>query len=341
LLAAKNWGILIALMNKGADSVPHKISAGLAYLLETSGKLTFTPQDVLKDLDARRRSELTLDREFPFHIRLIHFPPASPALGPMWHERLELLLSLDGPLPFRMGDQEVHLARGDWLVVDNLKLHQVLEFPETDTRLIVISFLPEFVYSLGSPSHDYRFLLPFYNPCAHRTHVLRADAPAANEACAAGARLLECYFGARDRLFYQAGCKAYFLELLYHLARHFRESEPMKIEFERQQRRSQRLQGLFDHLSHHYAEKITVGAAADFARMSQSQFMRAFKKVAGMTLVSYINHVRLSNAARLLRETSLSIAEISSQVGFADQSYFDKRFKASFGLPPTEYRHGL
>jgi AraC-like DNA-binding protein len=68
--------------------------------------------------------------------------------------------------------------------------------------------------------------------------------------------------------------------------------------------------------------------------------MKTFKRVAGMTLVAYLNHVRLSNGSRLLRETSLSVAEIATAVGFGDQSYFDKRFKRAFGRTPMEFRLG-
>ena len=72
--------------------------------------------------------------------------------------------------------------------------------------------------------------------------------------------------------------------------------------------------------------------------MSQPQFMKTFKKVAGMTLVAYLNHVRLANGSRLLRETGLTIAEIANAVGFSDQSYFDKRFKRAFGRTPSSFR---
>jgi AraC-like DNA-binding protein len=89
-----------------------------------------------------------------------------------------------------------------------------------------------------------------------------------------------------------------------------------------------------------YPERLSVTAAARLSGISKPQFMRLFKKVAGMTLVAYLHHVRLSNAARLLRETGLSIAEIASQVGFADQSYFDRRFKKSFGQSPMQFRAG-
>jgi two-component system, response regulator YesN len=57
-----------------------------------------------------------------------------------------------------------------------------------------------------------------------------------------------------------------------------------------------------------------------------------------MTFVAYLTHVRVSNAQRLLQETNLSIAEIAAQVGFSDQSYFDRRFKQAFGKSPREFR---
>jgi hypothetical protein len=46
----------------------------------------------------------------------------------------------------------------------------------------------------------------------------------------------------------------------------------------------------------------------------------------------------LRHTARLLRETDRSIAEIATAVGFADQSYFDRRFRRRFGRTPRQFR---
>ena len=48
------------------------------------------------------------------------------------------------------------------------------------------------------------------------------------------------------------------------------------------------------------------------AGLNTPQFMKTFKQVAGLTLVAYLNHVRLANAARLLSETNRSIADIAN-----------------------------
>jgi AraC-like DNA-binding protein len=86
---------------------------------------------------------------------------------------------------------------------------------------------------------------------------------------------------------------------------------------------------------------MTLSAAARLAGMSQAKFVKVFKRVAGLTFVAYVTHVRVANAARLLKETTLSVAEIANRVGFADQSYFDKRFRRHFGQTPLAYRRQL
>ena len=319
---------------------PQKSSGSAAFtdLLEAAGRLRFEPHDIAAQLDERGCYDVPLNEEFPLSIKLFHYTSRRHTRGVTWHERLELFLPLDGPSRFRMGEQEVELQAGELLVVDNLKLHHVVDFPGFNTRVVVISFRPEFVYSLGSPSHDYAFLLPFYSKVERRPHVLRAGDDAAAEAYGALAKLLDCYFGGPAKPFFQAGSKALLLELLYHLAGHFRASEVLKWEFMRQQERTLRLKKLFDHINVRAAEKLSVGAEARVVGMSTPQFMKTFKQVAGMTLVAYLNHVRLANAARLLRETNRSIADIASEAGFSEQSYFDKLFKRAFGRTPKEFR---
>jgi AraC-like DNA-binding protein len=309
-----------------------------AELLAVAHQLRFEPHDIAAQLDARGHYQVALADEFPLLIKLFRYTSRRHTRGATWHERLELFLPLDGSARFRMGEQELELRRGDLLVVDNLKLHHVVDFPGFDTRVVVISFLPEFVYSLGSPSHDYAFLLPFYSQTGRRANVLRTGDPVAASVYRALTRLLECYFAGSQRAFHQAGCKAFLLELLYYLAGYFRGSAMLQWQFQRQQERSLRLKKLFEHIAQNFAQRLSVTEAARIAGMSPAPFMKNFKRVAGTTLVAYLNHVRLTNSAQLLRETDRSIAEIAHEVGFADQSYFDRRFKRAFGQAPKEFR---
>jgi AraC-like DNA-binding protein len=309
-------------------------------LLEACSRLHFEPHSIAAQLDARGHYEVELDREFPFHVRLFHFRARKFTPDRTWHERLELFLPLDEPARLRMGEHRVHLTPGDVLVVDNLKLHNVEDFSELNTRVVVLSFLPEFVYSLGSPSHDYAFLLPFYSQREGTPHILHHGDELAAPVYGALVELLECYFHRKRRPYFQAGCKASFLAMLYPLARRFQTSDMLRAEFLRQQQLAQRLSRLFEHLRLNYAQRTTVRQAARLVNMSDSQFMKVFKRVAGMSFVTYLTHLRVANARQLLQGSDRSVAEIAAEVGFADQSYFDRRFKQAFGMSPRQFRIG-
>jgi two-component system response regulator YesN len=52
----------------------------------------------------------------------------------------------------------------------------------------------------------------------------------------------------------------------------------------------------------------------------------------------YLTEIRLEDAKKLLKTTSLNIAEIARQVGYNDVRYFSKLFIKSVGIKPVEYR---
>jgi AraC-like DNA-binding protein len=51
-----------------------------------------------------------------------------------------------------------------------------------------------------------------------------------------------------------------------------------------------------------------------------------------------LTHLRLAEAARLLRIGDHTIAEVADLLGFSDQSHFDRRFKRAFGVTPSQFQ---
>jgi AraC-like DNA-binding protein len=203
-----------------------------------------------------------------------------------------------------------------------------------------VTFLPEFVYNLASPACDSLFLTPFYWQPAGVVPVLRSTDPAADSMHQALMRLTQCYYTSDRGPHYQAGCKAFLLEILYLLAAHFGWPERTHQEYLLQQERSRLLGKLHEFLLDNFAEKISVRSAASLVNMSESTFMKYFKRVTGETFVSYLTRLRLERAAELLEATNLPIADISYSVGFPDQSYFDRMFRRHFSRTPREVRRG-
>ena len=101
---------------------------------------------------------------------------------------------------------------------------------------------------------------------------------------------------------------------------------------------TQRLKTVLQWLSAHYAEALRVADAAGVCSFSASHFMRWFRQMTGQSFIAFLNEYRLNAAAEALQTTDETILTIASRCGFENLSYFNRAFKAHFGMTPREYR---
>lgn len=99
-----------------------------------------------------------------------------------------------------------------------------------------------------------------------------------------------------------------------------------------------RIATIVDFITSNYAENITLTDAAKYAYVNPSHLSREFNKKMNCNFRSYLNGIRIEKAKELLIDSDLSLAEIGNQVGFADQSYFNKIFRKQENLTPGQYR---
>ena len=83
-------------------------------------------------------------------------------------------------------------------------------------------------------------------------------------------------------------------------------------------------------------EQFGVSELAEAMNMSRSNLLRIIKKQAQLSASQFIRMVRLQESMALLKETSLTVSEISYKVGFGSTSYFIKCFREQYGYPPGE-----
>ena len=94
----------------------------------------------------------------------------------------------------------------------------------------------------------------------------------------------------------------------------------------------------FMELNYQSAE-FNVDALCRMVHVSHSYLCKIFHREEGMTVKSYLNTLRMNEALRLLKNSELSVKEISFRVGFSDEVIFMKAFKKFYGKTPSEYRH--
>ena len=88
------------------------------------------------------------------------------------------------------------------------------------------------------------------------------------------------------------------------------------------------------------ARPIHLRDLAARAALSPYHFARAFRTSAGMTPRAYVEHRRIEQAKRLLKESKQSLADVAMEVGFGTQSRLTATFKRKTGFTPGEYRRG-
>ena len=92
------------------------------------------------------------------------------------------------------------------------------------------------------------------------------------------------------------------------------------------------------YLFSHRGEMLRMSQMAELCHLSASYFSKLFLRELGENFTDYVKRQKVRWAKELLRGTSRSVTEISEELGFLDNSYFIKVFKAVEGITPLRYR---
>ena len=93
---------------------------------------------------------------------------------------------------------------------------------------------------------------------------------------------------------------------------------------------------LSDKISSHPEQELPIETLAADIFVSKYYFIRKFKSSIGMTPHQFCIQNRIRKSQRMLDEDK-TISEIAAEMGFYDQSHFDKAFQKIVGISPSEY----
>jgi YesN/AraC family two-component response regulator len=83
---------------------------------------------------------------------------------------------------------------------------------------------------------------------------------------------------------------------------------------------------------------LNIDLLATELGMSRTVFFNKLKSLTGYSPVEFVREIRFERAAEYIRDTQLTVSEVSYQVGIEDPRYFSRCFKQKFGMTPSEYR---
>ncbi len=137
----------------------------------------------------------------------------------------------------------------------------------------------------------------------------------------------------QQRLAYQ---KIKTLELFLYLSRPDSTSTNQLTSYQSEQ--VEIIKKIHDRLAGRMGERITIEELSRQYLMNPTTLKTAFKAVYGTSIAAHMKQHRMERAAKLLRESSMSVAEIAQAVGYDSQSKFAAAFKAYYHVLPREFR---
>lgn len=104
------------------------------------------------------------------------------------------------------------------------------------------------------------------------------------------------------------------------------------------QPRHNSVQSALEYIAAHFRDAVSLDDVAAASGLSTYRIAHLIKEHTGKTMLQHVHRLRIQEAQRLLEQTRQSCTDIAYSVGFNDQSYFTKQFRALTGTTPARHR---
>lgn len=270
-----------------------------------------------------------------------------------WHSEFELIHIRQGRGEFICGSQKLEAGEGELLLIPPNMLHAAYPCREQKTSAAAAeSGICENVGSEAGPGLLYDALVfsPVMlgmgsgdrctNECIRpmvkgniRTNVcIHRDAAAFEQAESAAARIFACVHGNSARA--DLLLKSELLRLIWILE----ESGEILFEKNGMEGETEAIRPALEYMAQNFREDITVEQLAKLVHLSNSHFMRCFRKAVGIGAIEHLTQLRIQAACEALGDGDEQIADIAFACGYSNLSNFNRQFLKRVGCSPKEYR---
>lgn len=256
------------------------------------------------------------------------------------HDFIEIAYVASGRGVHRIGGKEYEVAKGDLFVINCDELHEFRSVPalnENGLQVYNCIFRPEFLDSslvrsrcFSDLSHIFLLSSLGEEGADHDIHLLGRDNPEIGELYQ---RMYDEYM--QKNYGYVDILRALIVQLIVLIFRDYRSSGGEA----RKAREKRYFDSAVRFMKAHYNEDIRLEDLAAMSFLSRSYFCSSFKKCTGMTVLEYIQSLRIGEACSMLRLTDRKVVDIAQEVGYSDLKFFNRLFKTATGKTPSEYRN--
>lgn len=251
-----------------------------------------------------------------------------------WHPEWEAVRIIEGSCTVAVGQEKHLLHAGEGFFVNSGVLHGCWDLEESGCIFHSLVFHPRFISGSPDSAIHLNYVLPLMENKALPWLSLSPSLPWQQEVLNAIEQAWTSCFESRPG--YEFSVRSSLSRLACLLWEHM--PQAVTPAEKRSGLGNLRVKSMLSHIHDNFGEDLTVASIAAAASVSESECLRCFRNVIGITPIQYLKKYRLQQAAGLLASTDQKISDISHKCGFQDISYFTRAFRQQMHCTPSQYR---
>lgn len=272
---------------------------------------------------------------FPMNIYSGEFSSNNFNLYLHWHNEMEFIYIKSGEGNVYIDMNLYNICKGDFIMIRKDALHYLINRADYTLQYESIVFDLKLLQSSVIDYCQMNFITPLLTNNINLITIIKPTDLGYLSIISYFNKIIESF--RKQNLAFQLEIKGFFLCLFSEIfSNDYISSNSSNIETEN--KKVLKLKKVINYININYNKPISIKDLAVIADYSEYHFIRFFKTETGKTCVDFINSFRIEKASNLLKNTTLSVTEISFEVGYENVSYFIKLFKKFFGLSPSVYR---
>jgi len=244
-----------------------------------------------------------------------------------WHQALEINYVVNGQAKYTISGQKLCIESGEFVIINSNEVHSGQGIITADNNLALTFQFPYDFMKQEIPNFDeYWFMLPTDKFSAVVDGQFKHE-------------LYQYYLDSvtKPNLLL---LKSDLYRILYDLVRYFGVAKN-KINNLPNLPTLKKLSEVVSYIGEHSAEKLTLPILAEQSHLSIGYLSRSFSRQMDVSVMEYVNLVRVKRAFEMLTNTDKTIETISDLTGFANPKSFRKIFERTYQKTPGRYRYDL
>lgn len=246
-----------------------------------------------------------------------------------WHLDLEFNLIIDGSMDYFVNGNMFRLNKDEGVFVNSKRLHYGVPVESSDCSFLCVVIHPEM---LGANTHAGKAFIESKFSFDTEDYIVLTEQNAWQRELLTFVKRIYDEAGAGESnplrlLSMSASLCAGIAEHIRVTSAH-RDDEHLWLTIWK----------MTGYIYQNYDNKMTIEDIAASGSVCRSRCCRLFNEYVGQTPNAYLTKYRICKSSEMLRESAMSVCEISLACGFQSPSYFTQVFQKETGLTPRDYR---